>query len=110
MASVTLRRSDLFPVAQTVGIYPAGAKQPGQAPTAAVIASAAVDAAGLLTVTNAGIESYKDYVAYALVGGEHRYAALRSTLDAHGTATRNKVVGTSWPATVAARKAANGIG
>jgi hypothetical protein len=110
MATVTLRRSDLFPVAQSVGIYPAAAKRSGQAPTSAVIASAAVDAAGLLTVTNAGILSYTDYVAYASVGGEHRYATLRSTLDAHGSSTRHKAVGASWPAAVAARRTAAGTG
>jgi hypothetical protein len=52
-----------------------------------VIASAAVDAAGLLTVTNAGILSYTDYVAYAQVSGEHRYARCRSTLDVTDTGT-----------------------
>ena len=108
MATVTIRRSDLFPVGQSVGIYPAGACQNGQAPTSAVIASAAVDAAGLLTVTDAGILSYRPYVAYALVGGEHRYANLRSTLDAHGNAVRGKRVGTTWPAVVAARRSADG--
>lgn len=50
-------------------------------------ASAAVDAAGLLTVTNAGILQGIDYVAYALVGGVHRYVRCRSTLDVGGTAT-----------------------
>jgi hypothetical protein len=80
MATVTLR-SDQFPVGTTVGIYPAEAQRFGQAPSAAVIASAAVDAAGLLTVTNGSILSYTSYVAYASVGGEHRYARLRSTLD-----------------------------
>src|SRR5687768_5903004 len=87
MATVTLRRSDIFPVGTTVGIYPARAQRFGQAPTAAVVASAAVDAAGLLTVTDAGILSYTGYVAYALVGSEHRYARLRSTLDVHDAGT-----------------------
>jgi hypothetical protein len=92
MATVTLRRSDLFPVGTTVGIYPAQSQRGGQPgggpPTSAAIASAAVDAAGLLTVTNAGILSYTDYVAYAQVSGEHRYARLRSTLDFTTTGRR----------------------
>jgi hypothetical protein len=107
---VTLSRSDLFPVGQSVGIYP-GTARPQNVdgpPTAAVIASGTVDAAGNLSVTNAGILSYTTYLAYASVGGEHRFARLRSTLDAHGSTTRYKAVGTSWPATVAARKAAAG--
>lgn len=89
MATVTLRRSDIFPVGTSVGIYPAASQRRGQnppgPPTAAAIASATVDAAGLLTVTNAGILSYTQYVAYALVSGEHRYANLRSTLDIYDT-------------------------
>jgi hypothetical protein len=85
MATVTLARSDAFPVGTTVGIYPAGAQRQGsstpQPPTASVIASAAVDAAGLLTVTNAGILQGVDYVAAAQVGGVWTYVRARSTLD-----------------------------
>jgi hypothetical protein len=89
MATVTLRRSDLFPVGTTVSIYPAQAQRAGssspQPPTAAAIASAAVDAAGLLTVTNAGIVQGTDYVASAQVNGVWQYARLRSTLDVTDT-------------------------
>jgi hypothetical protein len=86
MPTVSIARSDLFPVGTTVGIYPAGSQRGGQTPaggppTSAVIATGVVDAAGNLSVTNAGILSYTPYVAYALVNGEHRYARLRSTLD-----------------------------
>jgi hypothetical protein len=93
MATVTLARSDAFPVGTTVGIYPAGAQRQGsstpQPPTASVIASAAVDAAGLLTVTNAGILQGVDYVAAAQVGGVWTYVRARSTLDVadRGSAT-----------------------
>jgi hypothetical protein len=93
MPTVSISRSDLYPVGTTVGIYPAGAQRVGQTPsgppTAAVIATGVVDAAGNLSVTNAGILSYTQYVAYALVNGEHRYARLRSTLDTYdyGVAT-----------------------
>jgi len=85
MATVTLRRSDTFPVGTTVGIYPAQSWRRGQVPqgppTAAVIASAAVDAAGLLTVTDANILQYTSYVAAAQVSGEWRFLMCRSTLD-----------------------------
>lgn len=110
MATVTLNRSDLFPVGTTVGLYPANSKCSGQPPTSAQIASASanVDAAGLLTITHANVESYKSYVAYAAVNGEHRYATVRSTADAHGSTVRGKRVGTTWPATVTARRTADG--
>lgn len=102
MASVSLARSDLFPVGTVVGIYPAGSAKDGGPPAAAVIATGTVDAAGALSVTNAGILSYTDYVAYALVGGQHRYLRARSTLDTHPGP------GLTWKARVAARRAAIG--
>jgi hypothetical protein len=110
MATVTLNRSDLFPVGTLVGIYPGNSRPQAKdgPPTSAVIASGTVDAAGALSVTNAGILSYTTYQAYANVGGEHRYARLRSTLDAQTTGHTWKKVGTTWPATVAARRAASG--
>jgi hypothetical protein len=110
MATVTLNRSDLFPVGTSVGIYPGNSRPQAKdgPPTSAVIASGTVDAAGALSVTNAGILSYQTYQAYALVNGEHRFARLRSTLDAHGSTVRYKQVGTTWPATVTARRSAAG--
>jgi hypothetical protein len=114
MATVTIARSDIFPVGTSVGIYPAGAQRVGQSPagppTAAVIASGTVDAAGNLSVTNAGILSYTPYVAYALVNGEHRYARLRSTADSFGSVIRGRRGDTtSWRQAVANRKAQDGI-
>lgn len=79
--TVTLNRPDLYPASTSVGIYPAGAQVSGQPPGAAAIASGTTDSAGALSVTNAGLLSLTQYVAYALVNGEHRYARLRSTLD-----------------------------
>lgn len=81
MATVTLSRSDLFPVGQSVGIYPGASRCAGGPPTAAVIQSGTVDAAGALSVADAGILAGAGYVAYALVNGEHRYVQLRSTVD-----------------------------
>jgi hypothetical protein len=99
MPTVLLSRSDVFPVGQSVGIYPAASQQFGMAPVgAAAIASASVDAAGLLTVTNAGILQGVPYVAYALVGGVHRYVSVRSTLDAGATS------GTDLTTTAEARR------
>jgi hypothetical protein len=90
MATVTVARSDLWPIGTTVSIYPAGARNAG-APAAAAIASAAVDAAGLLTVTSGSILSLTPYVAAAQVGGEWRYAIVRSTADVYD---RGVAVGT----------------
>jgi hypothetical protein len=50
-------------------------------PSGAEIASGTVDAAGALSVTDAAILSGTAYALYASVGGEHRYAIARSTLD-----------------------------
>jgi hypothetical protein len=93
MATVTLARSDVFPIGTTVGIYPGTSFVPGQAPGSAAIASAAVDAAGLLTVTSASILSLTPYIAAAQVNGVWQGLRVRSTLDtfdygrATGTAT-----------------------
>ena len=86
MATVTLSRSDVFPVGTSVGIYPAGAAA-GAAPGTAVIASGTVDAAGALSVTNAGIVSGRTYLAHAVINGENRSIAVRSTVDAHDYGT-----------------------
>jgi hypothetical protein len=84
MPSVTVSRSDLFPPATIVGVYPARTRLVGQAPSGAgAIASGTVDAAGSLTVTDPGIVQGTNYALYALVGGEHRYLRVRSTLDVH---------------------------
>lgn len=85
MARITLNRSDLFPVGTTVGIYASPIPQSGGLPGNAAITTAVVDAAGLLTVDHASILPYTGYVAYASVGGEHRYARVRSTLDTFDT-------------------------
>jgi hypothetical protein len=109
MATATINRSDLWPVGTSVGIYPAGAHNPGGSPGAAAIASGVVDAAGALSVTDAGILSGTQYVAAASVGGEWRYAKLRSTLDTFDkgvfTATGDT---TSGSATVANASASAG--
>jgi hypothetical protein len=99
MATVSLARSDAFPVGTVVGIYPAQSQRAGssspQAPTSAVIASGTVDAAGNLSVTNAGILQGADYVAAAQVGGVWTYVRLRSTLD---VADRGSASGTGTTA------------
>jgi hypothetical protein len=84
MPSVALTRPDAFPDGTSVGIYPASSRNPGDVPTAAVIASGTV-ASNALSVTNAGILQGVGLVAYAKVGSEHRYVALRSTLDVSDT-------------------------
>lgn len=85
MARVRLNRSDLFPVSTSVGIFDAAQPPNGGAPHGSAIASAAVDAAGLLTVDHASIPAGRTLLAYAAVNGEHRYARVRSTQDIFDT-------------------------
>jgi len=111
MATVTLNRSDLFPVGTTVALYPAASKNEGGPPTSAAVASASanVDAAGLLTITHANVVQYTPYVAYAKVGNDHRYAYVKSTLDAHGSAVRGRRGSTtSWPTAITNRRTQDG--
>lgn len=85
MASISLNRSDLFPVGTTVSIVAGSPPPDGGPPAGTVVTTGVVDAAGLLTVSHAGILSLSSYVAYAQVGSEHRYAKVRSTLDVFDT-------------------------
>ena len=101
MATVTLRRSDVFPVGTSVGIFPRNAIVPGRGAQGTAIASAAVDSDGLLTVTNAGIADYTPYAAYAQVGAEHRHLLERSNATNHVDAVK-------WRARVKARREAIG--
>jgi hypothetical protein len=89
MPTLTVNRSDVFPVGTTVAVIPEGGVYPGNPQTGASIATGVVAADGSLSITNAGILSYTTYGLYANVGGEHRYLRARSTLDVHdgGTAT-----------------------
>lgn len=97
MATVTVRRSDLWPPGTVVSVYPrgAGARRLG-GPSGASVASATVAADGSVALP---LPDSAPYVAYALVGGEHRYVWVRD--DAF-------VAGTPWKARVAARRAAIG--
>lgn len=85
MATITLARSDLFPVGTVVGVYPDGSMPPGtqavSAPTAASITTGTVAADGTLAITNAGVLQYTRYVLAALVSGTWNYCRARSTLD-----------------------------
>lgn len=113
MATITVARSDLWPVGTSVGIYAAGAQNDNRAPNGAAIASASVDSAGLLTVTSGSLLSLTSYVAAASVGGVWRYARCRSTLDtfdrgtAVGTVTTN---GTTALSSVSASSGAFAVG
>jgi hypothetical protein len=107
MATVTAARGDIFPVGTSVAVVPAGAINPGGAPTAPAIASASVDAAGLLTVTDAGISSLTPYGLYASVGGEFRYLRARSTLDKTDAGTATGTVDTTNASTALANVSAS---
>jgi hypothetical protein len=74
--------ADIFPVGTTVGAYArrthAEFSGPSAAPSTAAITTAVVASNGSLTFNNAGIVQGGEYVAYALVSGQHRY--LRFTV------------------------------
>ena len=88
VATLTCSRSDLFPPTTVVDVLPFGGDV-GGTPKGTVLAQGTVDAAGALSITDSDIVSGKRYVLYASVGGQHRFAHARSTLDLHdgGTAT-----------------------
>lgn len=84
---MTANRSDLFPPSTTVGVYPAGAITPGEAPRSAALTTAATDSAGAFSATNAAILSGTRYALAAQVDGQWRHAFVRSTLDIFDSGT-----------------------
>jgi hypothetical protein len=112
MATITLARSDLFPVGTLVGIYPDGSMPPGtqasSAPGAAAVATGTVAADGTLTVTNASVASA------ASVSSVWNYCRVRSTLDVfdYGRAvgTGDTVSGSAALANVVATTGAFAVG
>lgn len=87
MPTLTINRSDTFPVGTSVAAIAEGGINPGGPAKAATIASATVGSDGALSITDAGIVSGTMYGLYASVGGEHRYLRARSTLDVFDTGT-----------------------
>lgn len=87
MATLTINRSDLFPVGTTVSVRPFGARRDGQGPSGAELATGTVSADGSLSITDSDIVSGTRFTLYAQVGNEHRYADARSTLDVHDGGT-----------------------
>ena len=85
MAQAILKATDVFPVATNVSAYPRSNWTTSQLPiTGAPVGSSAagptaVAADGSLTLT--GLRTKTDYVAYAQVGGVHRYVGFRATGD-----------------------------
>lgn len=72
MATAILRPSNgLFPASTNVSAYPAYAKMPGHAPAASVVSTSTVATDGSVTFTS--LADQTQYVAYALVSGQHRY-------------------------------------
>lgn len=83
--SVTVNRSDRYPVGTTVKAYPAASRHFGGRPGAPSVEEHVVasdGSCGPFTTLTADAE----YVLYAEVGGEHRYLSLSdSTFAAPGT-------------------------
>lgn len=72
--TVTVKRSDCYPVGTSVGIYPAAAKRYGSSPVGTVVATETVASDGSLAFT--GLTGETPYVLYASVDGEHRYLSV----------------------------------
>lgn len=85
MGTVVLKRSDLFAIGSTAGIYPPDAVLPAQGPLQApvlpAIATAPVDAAGTLTFSDPHLEVGVRYLVYELVAGQHVYCAAFAQSD-----------------------------
>lgn len=64
-----------FPPGTSVGAHPPETRRAGAGPASSAVASATAVAGG---VPFTGLEADTAYVAYALVGGEHRYVAFRT--------------------------------
>lgn len=81
MPQITLTSTDRFPVGATVSAYPvanwpAHLVPPAGAPVGTAAASAVVGSDGKAVLT--GLAPATQYVAYALVGAEHRYVSFRT--------------------------------
>ena len=76
MADATLQVAQRFPVGTSVGAYARTitGDNPTGAPRGTASATASVSSAGTLSYT--GLVAGKEYFAYALVSGEHRYVAF----------------------------------
>jgi hypothetical protein len=79
MADVTLK-TDRFPQGTNVAVYPVGARQDSRSPAGSSVASATVAADQTLAFTN--LADGANFVAYAQVGGEHRYVTFNTVAEA----------------------------
>jgi hypothetical protein len=93
MANITLKisRSDVYPIGTSVGAYTKGAKMDARKPAGSAIATATVDAAGLLSIS---VPEKTAIHLWAEVSGEHRY------IDANGD---NYIAGVPSQGVLAAR-------
>lgn len=69
--------SEWYPVGSTVQVHPASGRVDGAPPSTAQVTSAVVAADGSVTFT--GLTDETPYVAYASVGGVHRYVNIKAS-------------------------------
>lgn len=81
--------SRLFPEGTTIGAYPAASENPGSSPMSDVIETAVMLANG--TAEFSGLLPATWYVAYASVGGDHRYTTFRTDPLPDGSTLRSFV-------------------
>lgn len=96
MAAATVR-SGRFPVSTTVSVYPTQNRIDGQAPSGSAVTSGVV--AGDFSVSFSGLVDGTMYVAYANVGGEHRYVGFGT--PAASAVAGAEVAGRGWQANTA---------
>lgn len=75
MAVATITQVDRFPTGTTVSLYRAEDAKLGQAPSGSAVTSGTM---GSQSVTFTELDDNKDFVAYALVGGQHLYTRVQT--------------------------------
>src|SRR5687767_10820430 len=78
MGSFTLTDVGKFPAGTSISVYKAEQGKSGQGPSGSAETSGTM---GDSSVTFENLENNREYVAYALVGSEHRYQAFKSDSD-----------------------------
>src|ERR1044072_5020069 len=78
MGAFRLTDVSRFPTGTLISVYEAGQARLGTTPSGSATATGAM---GSTSVTFVGLDETQDYVAYALVGGEHHYSRIQARPD-----------------------------
>lgn len=75
MGYFTLTAIDRFPTSTSITVYRAEQAKLGQAPSGSSTTSGTM---GASSVTFTGLDAHREYVAYAVVNGQHRYSTFKA--------------------------------